>query len=92
MTTAGTGTQWSTPMSDSVEFTPEELLETVLNVAASAVEQQFDDDTREALWVVLDACAAAYGIEAHRVFEDTAPPVSFPFKITDVTDSEDPST
>jgi len=66
-------------------FTPEELLETVLNIAASAVEQQFDDDTREALWVVLDACATAYGIEAHREFEDTNPPVSFPFKITDAT-------
>lgn len=66
-------------------FTPEELLETVLNIAASAVEQQFDDDTREALWVVLDACANAYGIEAHRVFEDTHTPQSFPFKITDVT-------
>jgi hypothetical protein len=81
-------------MKKNVEFTPEELLETVLNVAASAVEQQFDDDTREALWVVLDACATAYGIEVHREFEDTAPPTTFPFKITDATppDVEDPST
>lgn len=80
-------------MTDSVEFTPEELLETVLNIAASAVEQQFDDNTREALWVVLDACATAYGIEAHRVFEDTTPPTSFPFSITDVSPpDEDPST
>ena len=77
-----------------VEFTPEELLETVLNVAASAVEQQFDDETREALWVVLDACATAYGIEVHREFEDVHPPTTFPFKITDATPSrdEDPST
>ena len=70
---------------DTQEFTPEELLETVLNVAASAVEQQFDDDTREALWVVLDACADAYGIEAHRVFEGEPTSKTFPFKITDVT-------
>jgi len=67
------------------EFTPEQLLETVLNIAASAVEQQFDDDTREALWVILDACATAYEIEVHREFEDTQPPASFPFKITDAT-------
>ena len=81
-------------MSKSVEFTPEELLETVLNVAASAVEQQFDDETREALWVVLDACATAYGIEVHREFEDTQPPTTFPFRITDATPprDEDPST
>jgi hypothetical protein len=64
------------------EFTSEELLETVLNIAASAVDAQFDDDTREALWVVLDACAAAYGIESHKEFEKG---VTFPFKITDVT-------
>jgi len=70
---------------DTQEFTSQELLETVLNVAASAVEQQFDDDTREALWVVLDACAAAYGIEAHRVFEGEPTLKTFPFKITDVT-------
>ena len=70
---------------DTQEFTSQELLETVLNVAASAVEQQFDDDTREALWVVLDACATAYGIEVHREFEDIKAPLNFPFKITDVT-------
>lgn len=69
----------------TVSFTPEELLETVLNVAASAVEQQFDDDTRESLWMILDACAMAYGIESHREFDTTKPPVHFPFNITDVT-------
>ena len=74
------------------EFTPEELLETVLNVAASAVEQQFDDDTREALWVILDACATAYGIEVHREFDDVKPPTHFPFKITDATPPRDDDT
>lgn len=77
---------------DVTAFTAQELLETVLNIAASAVEQQFDDDTREALWVILDACATAYGIESHREFEDTHPPIDLPFKITDVTPRRDEGT
>lgn len=75
---------------ENITYTPEELLETVLNIAASAVEQQFHDDTREALWAILDATAQAYGIEAHREFADTSTvPQGFPFRITDVTDSKD---
>jgi hypothetical protein len=63
------------------EFTAEELLETVLNLAASTVEAQYDDTTRETLWVILDACAQVYGIE---VVKD-APPKHYPFRITDAT-------
>ena len=70
---------------DDDEFTPEELLGTVLNIAASAVDQQFHDETREALWVVLDACARAYDIDIEIAASTDQPPKSFPFKITDIT-------
>lgn len=90
MMIAGNGTQWSgyKMSNDNDDFTPEELLGTVLNIAAQAVDSQFHDETREALWVVLDACARAYDINIEYPGDTDAPPRNFPFKITDI--SQDP--
>ena len=74
---------------DAIEYTAEQLLETVLNIAASAVDAQFDDDTREALWVILDATAEAYGISVEREGDTQTPPKGFPFRITDISNDKD---
>ena len=77
---------------DNTSFTAEELLETVLNLAEQTVSNQFDDDTRAALYAVLDATARAYGIEVHHEGDRLHPPQTYPFKITDVskpTDSDE---
>jgi len=76
---------WDDDSDDDV-FSQMELLETVLNLAECTVSQQFDDETRTALYAVLDACAESFGVEIH---DSRTPPRDFPFKITDVTPPED---
>ena len=80
--------EWNDDDDDTADevFTPIELLETVLNLAECTVNNQYDDDTRTALYAVLDACANAYGIEVHA---GRTPPRDFPFKITDISPPED---